>query len=119
MSEEWSGRLGSNSRPLPWQGSLLILSSGGGRKWLLNEYLPQFPRGSTLSPRRSTLTTPASTLAQLKQFLGEKAKPSDSAFKNLHLRLVVVTSGRCGERRHRRRLRRGRRRARAPPLWAS
>lgn len=40
-----SGRPGSNRRPLPWQGSVLILYSARDQKWPLNEYLPPTSTG--------------------------------------------------------------------------
>src|SRR5450631_2485481 len=54
---EWSGRRGSNSRPLPWQGTLPILYSKEVEIGLLATTHPQFPRGSTLTTRASTLVT--------------------------------------------------------------
>jgi hypothetical protein len=60
----WSGRRGSNSRPLPWQGTALFLYTGGAGNGLKASTYPQFPRGSTLItlgstliPRRSALIT--------------------------------------------------------------
>jgi hypothetical protein len=58
---EWSGRRGSNPRPLPWQGTLLIPYSGGAESSLTAATYPQLPRRSTLTTRGSTLTTRAPT----------------------------------------------------------
>jgi hypothetical protein len=48
---ERSGRRGSNSRPLPWQGSAVNLYSGGVENGLKATTYPQIPRGSTLTTR--------------------------------------------------------------------
>jgi len=52
----WSGKRGSNSRPLPWQGSVLIPYSGRAETRLETSTHPQFPRRPTLVPRASTPT---------------------------------------------------------------
>jgi hypothetical protein len=39
---EWSGRRGSNSRPLPWQGTVLILYSGGVKRASERVLTPNF-----------------------------------------------------------------------------
>jgi hypothetical protein len=55
LSQTGSGRRSSNSRPLPWQGRLLILNSDEVEIGLQATTHPQFPRGSTLTTRASTL----------------------------------------------------------------
>jgi hypothetical protein len=54
---EWSGRRGSNSRPLPWQGTFSNSYSQRADTGLPTCTYPQFPRGSTPNTRASTLTT--------------------------------------------------------------
>jgi hypothetical protein len=52
-----SGRRGSNSRPLPWQGTFSNSYSQRADTGLPTCTYPQFPRGSTPNTRASTLTT--------------------------------------------------------------
>jgi hypothetical protein len=59
---EWSGRRGSSSRPLPWQGTALILYSGGVDVCVKAATYPQFPRGATLTIREATQILRRSTL---------------------------------------------------------
>src|ERR1039457_1366531 len=42
---EWSGRRGSNSRALPWQGNALKSVFERGRKWAQGDYLPPISTG--------------------------------------------------------------------------
>jgi len=60
--EYLSGRRGSNSRPLPWQGTFLILYSGGAENGVKATTYPQFPPGSTLTTREAILITRRCTL---------------------------------------------------------
>ena len=66
-----SGRRGSNSRPLPWQGSVLNLYSGGAETGVKATTYPQFPWGSTLATRDATQTTRRCTLTTTRGIVGE------------------------------------------------
>src|ERR1019366_7791194 len=56
-ASRWSGRRGSNSRPLPWQGPGSILYSGEAENGLDAPTYPEYACVSTLIPRGATRTT--------------------------------------------------------------
>jgi hypothetical protein len=66
-----SGRRGSNSRPLPWQGNALDLYSGGAETGAKASTYPQLPRGSTLLGRETTRITRRSTVTTKRENDGE------------------------------------------------
>src|ERR1035437_2764420 len=54
-ASRWSGRRGSNSRPLPWQGPGSILYSGEAENGLDAPTYPEYACVSTLIPRGASL----------------------------------------------------------------